>query len=54
MFLKDLFPIDRIDLAYGRTAIIGLAIILVMLYKREGVISEKKTVFPLSKDREQK
>lgn len=44
-FLKDYIPIDAQVLASLRMVVIGILIVLVMLFMKEGLIKEKKRVY---------
>jgi ABC-type branched-subunit amino acid transport system permease subunit len=43
--LKDYIPIDAQVLASLRMVVIGVMIVLVMLFMKEGLIKEKKKVY---------
>jgi ABC-type branched-subunit amino acid transport system permease subunit len=44
-FLKDFIPIDAQVLASLRMVLIGILIVLVMLFMKEGLLKEKKRVY---------
>jgi ABC-type branched-subunit amino acid transport system permease subunit len=44
-FLKDYIPIDAQVLASLRMVVIGVLIILIMLFMKEGLVKEKKRVY---------
>jgi len=45
LFLKDFIPIDPQVLASLRMVVIGVLIVLIMLFMKEGLIKEKKRVY---------
>ena len=45
LFLKDFIPIDAQVLASLRMVVIGVLIVLIMLFMKEGLIKEKKRVY---------
>jgi ABC-type branched-subunit amino acid transport system permease subunit len=44
-FLKDYIPIEEVTLASLRMVVIGLLIVVAMLFMKEGLIKEKKTIY---------
>ncbi len=44
-YLKDYLPIDEITLASLRMVAIGVLIVIVMLFMKEGILKEKKPVY---------
>jgi branched-chain amino acid transport system permease protein len=50
-FLKDYIPIEEVTLASLRMVAIGILIVMAMLFMKEGLVKEKKTLYepPLSK-----
>ena len=44
-FLKDYIPIEAVTLASLRMVAIGILIVVVMLFMKEGLIKEKKTLY---------
>ncbi len=44
-FLKDYLPVDAQVLASLRMVVIGVSIILIMLFMKEGLVKEKKRVY---------
>ena len=44
-FFKDYIPIEEVTLASLRMVVIGLLIVVVMLFMKEGLIKEKKTIY---------
>jgi branched-chain amino acid transport system permease protein len=44
-FLKDYVPIEEITLASLRMVAIGILIVVAMLFMKEGLIKEKKSVY---------
>lgn len=47
-FIKDYIPIDPAQLAYGRMIVIGIILILVLIYRKEGIFKEKPRLFQVS------
>ncbi len=45
LFLKDFIPIDAQVLASLRMVVIGVLIVLIMLFMKEGLIKEKKRIY---------
>lgn len=50
-FLKDYIPIEEVTLASLRMVAIGILIVVAMLFMKEGLVKEKKSIYesPLSK-----
>ncbi len=44
-FLKDYIPIEEVTLASLRMVVIGVLIVAAMLFMKEGLIKEKKTIY---------
>jgi branched-chain amino acid transport system permease protein len=44
-FIKDYVPIEEVTLASLRMVAIGILIVLVMLFMKEGLVKEKKKMY---------